>query len=193
MRADVKENLLKATVALLQSEKAPESITARDIATAADVNLAMINYYFKSKDELIYLAVGELMREEANAWLSIKGKNMPAFQRLREMLITLCDITIKYSQFTSLTVEYEIIKADITVPQYILPLIREICGGERSEISMRITAYEIISLLQLLFLRAKDFWSYAGVDVLEHDGRVQIIDTLLASHFPEGAKKDEIL
>jgi len=193
MKADVKENLLKATTALLQSERTPESITARDIATAADVNLAMINYYFKSKDELVYLAVGELMREEANAWLSIKGKDMPAFQRLREMLITLCDITIKYSQFTSLSVEYEIIKADITVPQYILPLIREICGNERSEISMRITAYEIISILQLLFLRAKDFWRYAGVDVMEHDGRVQIIDTLLASHFLEGAKKDEIL
>jgi len=193
MKTDVKEKLLKATVQLLQSEKEPESITARDIATAADVNLAMINYYFKFKDELIYLAVGELMREEVNAWFSIKGKNMSAYQRLREMLISLCDITIKYSQFTSMSVEYEIMKADITVPQYILPLIREICGNERTETSMRITAYEIISLLQLLFLRAKDFWNYAGIDVLEHDGRVQVIDSLLTSHFPKGVASNEIL
>lgn len=190
MKPDVKEKLLKATVKLLQSEKEPESITAREIATAAGANLAMINYYYKSKDELVYLAVGELMREEIDAWVSDRAENMSAYQRLRQMLIALCDITVKYSQYTSLSAEYEIIKADIRLPQYILPLIREICGNERSEISMRITAYEIISVLQLVYLRAKDFWSYAGVNIMEHDDRVQAINTLLESHFPEGEKNE---
>lgn len=192
MKVDVREKLINTTAILLQRGKAPESITARDIVTAADVNLAMINYYFKSKDELVYLAIGELMREEAGAWFTIKGRDISAYNRLRQMLISLCDITVKYSAFTRISVEYEILNADISVPQYILPLLREICGNERSELSIRITAYEIISLLQLLFLRAKDFWNYAGVDVLEHDGCVQIIDTLLSSHFPKEAQNESI-
>lgn len=193
MKNNVREKLLEATVRLLKSEREPERITAREIAEAAQANLAMINYYFTSKDNLIYLAVGELMRDETNAWLQIKGEDMSAFQRLREMLVTLCKITIRYSKYTRLSVEYEIFKADITIPQYILPLIREICGNSRSEISMRITAYEIIAILQLIFMRAKDFGNYAGVNAMENDGAVEIIDTLLASHFPEGVESDHDL
>lgn len=185
MKRNIKEKLIGAAVELLRSGKAPEGITAREIAASAGANLAMINYYFKSKDELIYLAVGELMREEATAWVTLKRDGMSAYQKLRQMLIDVCDITVKYSQFTSLSVEYEIMKAPISVPQYILPLIREICGDGRSELSMRVTAYEIISVLQLLYLRAKDFWMYAGADIMEREVRVQVIEELLASHFPE--------
>jgi hypothetical protein len=50
---------------------------------------------------------------------------------------------------------------------------------------MRITAYEIISALQLIFCRADDISKYLGFDVLEHDRMVEIIDTILANHFPE--------
>ena len=84
-----------------------------------------------------------------------------------------------------LTFEYELTKVEIVSPQHTLPLIREICGDKRSETSIRITAYEIISTLQLIFFRAKDISAYLGFDVLEHDRMVEIIDIILAIHFPE--------
>jgi hypothetical protein len=82
-------------------------------------------------------------------------------------------------------VEYELTKAEIISTQRTLPLIREICGDKRSEISIRITAYEIISTLQLIFFRADDISKYLGFDVLENDRMVEVIDTILANHFPE--------
>jgi AcrR family transcriptional regulator len=188
MKNDVKEQILDATVKLLLDSKDPESITVRDIAAAADVQLAMINYYFRSKDELLYQAVGALRNKMAGDWLSIKGKKMNAYKRFREMLIALCGMSVKYSWYMRLTVEYELTKAEIVSPQKTLPLIREICGDKRSEISMRITAYEIISTLQLIFFRAKDISKYLGFDVLEYDRMMEIIDTILAIHFPEYKK-----
>lgn len=190
---DVKQRLLAATARLLERDRPPEDITAREIASAADANLAMINYYFKSKDELLYQAVGELMREEADSWLSLGNGQMPAYQRLRRMLISMCEITLKYARFTGIAVEYELTKADISVPQYILPMMREITGGARSEFSLRITAYEIVSVLQLIYLRAKDVSRYVGLDVLAHDNLVLVIDELLKSHFPEGGDGRETL
>jgi AcrR family transcriptional regulator len=187
MKADAKEQIFDATVKLLSGSKDPESITVRDIAAAAGVQLAMINYYFHSKDELLYQAVGALRNRMAGDWFSIKGKRkeMNAYMRFREMLIALCSMSVKYSQYMRLTVEYELTKAEIAAPQYTLPLIREICGDKRSETSMRITAYEIISTLQLIFFRAEDISAYLGFDVLEHDRMVEIIDTILTIHFPE--------
>ena len=187
MKTDAKKQILDATVELLLDSKDPESITVRDIAAAAGVQLAMINYYFHSKDELLYQAVGDLRNKMAGDWLSVKGKDkeMNAYLRFRKMLIALCGMSVKYSRYMRLTCEYELTKAEIVTPQKTLPLIREICGDKRSETSMRITAYEIISTLQLIFFRAKDISKYLGFDVLEYDRMAEIIDTILAIHFPE--------
>jgi len=89
-----------------------------------------------------------------------------------------------------MNVEYELTKAEIVAPQYIIPLIREICaassgGGKVSETSIRIKAYEIISILQLIFFRAKDISNYLGFDVLDYDRMVEVIDTILNDHFPD--------
>jgi hypothetical protein len=187
MKNDAKEQILDATVKLLKGSKDPEGITVRDIAAAAGVQLAMINYYFRSKDELMYQAVVVLRNKMAGDWLSAKGKDkkMNPYMRFREMCIALCDMSVKYSKYMRLTVEYELTKAEIVSTQYTLPLFREICGDKRSETSIRITAYEIVSTLQLIFFRAKDISAYLGFDVLEYDRMVEIIDTILAIHFPE--------
>jgi AcrR family transcriptional regulator len=185
MKPGTKEQILNTTVKLLSTSKDPESITVRDIADAAGVQLAMINYYFRSKDELLYQAVNILRSKMAGDWLSVKDKEKSAYMRFREMLISLCGMSVKYSKYMRLTVEYELTKAEIVSTQKTLPLIREICGDKRSEISIRITAYEIISALQLIFFRADDISKYLGFDVLEHNHMVEIIDTILANHFPE--------
>jgi len=185
MKPDAKEQILNTTVKLLLDSEDPESITVRDIAAAAGVQLAMINYYFHSKDELLYQATGALRNKMAGNWLSVKGKEMNPYTRFREMLIALCGMSVKYSQYMRLTVEYELTRAEIVSTQHTLPLIREICGDKRSETAIRITAYEIISTLQLIFFRAKDISAYLGFDVLEYDRMVEIIDTILAIHFPE--------
>jgi hypothetical protein len=145
----------------------------------------MINYYFHSKDELLYQAVTILRNKMAGDWLSVKDKEKSAYMRFREMLISLCGMSVKYSKYMRLTVEYELTKAEIIAPQKTLPLIREICGDKCSEISIRITAYEIISTLQLIFFRADEISKYLGFDVLEHDRMVEVIDTMLLNHFPE--------
>jgi AcrR family transcriptional regulator len=189
MKTATKEQILNATVKLLLEKKEPENITVRDIATEANVQLAMINYYFRSKDELMYQAVGALRDKMAWDWISVKKKGMSAYKQLREMMISVCDMSVTYSHYMRFTVEYELTKAQIIMPQYLIPLIREICGDRHSETSIRIMAYQIISTLQLMFFRAKDISNYLGFNVLDYDRMVEIIDTILAVYFPENKKE----
>jgi len=188
MKIESKEQILNAAVKLLLEGREPADITVRDIAAEADVPLGMINYHFRAKDELMYQAVGVLRYKMASNVFS-KEEEKSAYMKFREMLISICDMSVKYSQYMRFTVEYELTKAEIVAPQYLIPLIREIyaanSGGKVSETSIRIKAYEIISILQLIFFRAKDISNYLGFDVLDYDRMVEIIDTILNDHFPE--------
>ena len=78
--------ILEATVRLLYSAQTPE-LTTRRIAAEAQVNVAAINYHFRSKDELMDEAV-----QAATAAAFDKGMQMlrapgkPPLDRLREYL-----------------------------------------------------------------------------------------------------------
>lgn len=179
---NVKEQLLHAAMNLLRRKEADQKITARALASEAGVNLAMISYYYDSKDELLYQAALALLKQEADAWVHNVDASLPPYQRLRQMLIEMSHTTMRYMQFTSISLEHELIKADIVLPYYILPLIREICGNACSEYEMRLIACDIMCFLQLLFLRHEAFAKYAGSDLQQPEERVRMITTLLDLH-----------
>ncbi|MEZ4720471.1 MAG: TetR/AcrR family transcriptional regulator [Flavobacteriales bacterium] len=55
-------NKIKETARRLFTEKGYGRITTRDIAKEADVNLALVNYYFRSKDELFHTIMFEVIQ-----------------------------------------------------------------------------------------------------------------------------------
>ncbi|MDD5399473.1 MAG: TetR/AcrR family transcriptional regulator [Dehalococcoidia bacterium] len=80
------------TVLKMISEGGDHNFTTREIAAKAKVNIAAINYYFGSKDDLIKLAEEDYFRRIADVHMaSIKtGKNV------EETLLNYC---IRYSEF----------------------------------------------------------------------------------------------
>ncbi len=176
---NVKDQLILATMKLLGESKNPGRITARQIANEADVNLAMINYYFSSKDALVNTAVNKLMADRANDLKEIRDSNIPVKQKLKEFLITMSDIANDYSELSRPTVPYLLLEGDIELPYYILPMIKECCGDKRSETECRIIAYQLISFSQLVFYRSGDFLKYTGVDVNDKKQRDTLLQTIL--------------
>lgn len=61
-RAETRETILAATKELV-ARKGPLGTTVRDITTASGANVAAVNYYFASKDELVELAAYEITRD----------------------------------------------------------------------------------------------------------------------------------
>ncbi len=175
----VKNQLIQATMKLLTESKNPSRITARQIANEAGANLAMINYYFSSKDALLNTAVSKIMANRAHELKEIRDKNMPAKQKLREFLITMADITIDYSELSKPTVPYLLLEGEIELPYYILPMLKECCGDKRSETECRIIAYQLISFSQLVFYRSDDFLKYTGIDVNDKKQRDTLFQTIL--------------
>lgn len=176
---NVKDQLIQATMKLLAESKNPSKITARQIANESGANLAMINYYFSSKDELVNIAVNKLMADRANELKEIRDSHIPAKQKITEFLTTMSDITIDFSELTLPTIPYLLLESEIELPYYILPMVKECCGDKRSETECRIISYQLISFSQLVFYRSSDFMKYTGIDINDKKQRDTMFQMIL--------------
>lgn len=176
---NVKEQLLNATMKLLAESKNANEITARKIAAEAGANLAMINYYFTSKDALISAAVDKLIANRAIELEEIKDKNIPVKQRLTEFLLKMSDITVEYAQYTKATIPYVLLEREIEEPYHILPMVKECCGNKRTETECRMIAFQLITFSQVAFFRSDDFKKYSGLDIMKEDERKALFNIII--------------
>ena len=88
-RINRKENLLKAAEKLF-AELGYDAVSTRAIAAKAGVNMAMLNYYFGSKDGL-YKAIIEQSITEFHKKMGSREQNVPATERLFEFVENYAD------------------------------------------------------------------------------------------------------
>jgi TetR/AcrR family transcriptional regulator, regulator of cefoperazone and chloramphenicol sensitivity len=86
MDATSRQKILETTVKLLFTEK-PEEITVRRIAADSGVNVAAINYHFRSKDELLNQTIEGATETAFRKGMSVlAGGGKEPVKRLREFL-----------------------------------------------------------------------------------------------------------
>ncbi|UZT81746.1 TetR/AcrR family transcriptional regulator [Caproicibacterium sp. BJN0003] len=183
-----KAALLKATIGLLEEAEQPEKVTSRQIASRAGVNLAMINYYYGSKEALTSQAVSRILDVSAGIFQTSGNPSESPKERLRHIFIEICHIVVKYQRYTKLYVPHLLLEDEITLPQLILPEIRDHFGTRRSETECRMIAYEMISFLQLVFYRTDAFMRYTGIDLTKEGTAIELIDWELELFLPDSGK-----
>lgn len=176
---DTGRKLIDTTKRLLTDGAPPDSLTARQISSEAGTNLAMINYYFKSKDALLKIAVDEIIVEEFNRYSRITTSGSSAKEQLRELLFHICNAMIKYRALTKLSIPYLMLNDEISLPLDILPFIRLHFGGAKSEADCRIIAFQMVYTMQLIFYRAEDFRKYCGIDIADEQQMGDFLDMQL--------------
>ncbi|GGA24578.1 TetR/AcrR family transcriptional regulator [Paenibacillus physcomitrellae] len=77
-----KDHILNTALELIKAEGF-ENVTLRKIASCADVNLALINYYFGSKDKLINEVLKFMLAEFHDHFLILDDLSIPPKQRLK--------------------------------------------------------------------------------------------------------------
>lgn len=181
----LKQALLNAAKELLKEAGEPEELTSRRIAARAGTNAAMINYYFRSKDELLNEAVGELLNLSAEVFRAPPDPGVTPKERLRGVLRSICGVVLRYRRYTKIYIPHILLEDEIILPDYVLPEIREHFGGRRNEAECRIIAYQMISFLQLAFYRSDAFSRYTGMDLSEEEACRKLVDTELELLLPE--------
>lgn len=90
-----KGNILNSTLELIETEGV-ENVTLRKIATLANVNLALINYHFGSKDKLINEALKELVASFKGYFFILDDLSISPKERLKTFTNQYVNSVIKY-------------------------------------------------------------------------------------------------
>ncbi|MFE4712646.1 transcriptional regulator [Bacillus sp. FJAT-27264] len=99
-KLETKEKIMRATLELTKQEGF-ESITIKKIAEASNTNVALVNYYFGSKDNLINESVKLILNSFQHTFDILDDSSLPARARLRQFLLDYLQVIRQYPELLS--------------------------------------------------------------------------------------------
>jgi len=199
---DTRNRIIDATVRCI-GEKGIQNVTTRNIADFAQVNFALINYHFGTKEALI----NEAIRHSLDTYLSdfLGDKNNGGAERAtaRESLYLFIQESLKDAiaspQITKSYMHDALFNSD-----YNGPFIERLCSfltrlderfaddmTERDSAKNRLALAQIVSSVLFIGLMPDFFRKFLGVDVKDKIRQKEYIDLLLESYYPTAAKDDQ--
>ena len=149
---EAKKRILETVVSAMQENQDIGKLTNRQIAEKAGVNSALINYYFKSKDNLLIEAVNICM---GNLFENIIQKTSKEI------------VCLGYNHYplAKITVANELNGGGIITNKMIQPVLKEIFKQSKDEYEIKILAAQILLPVQVIFLNASAYQKYLQCDI----------------------------
>ncbi|SEW51179.1 TetR/AcrR family transcriptional regulator [Chitinophaga arvensicola] len=80
------EERIKAAARIVFTKKGFQATKVRDIAAQADINLSLVNYYFRSKEKLFQLVMAEVVDKLINAVIGVLNNEQLTLQQQIEQV-----------------------------------------------------------------------------------------------------------
>ena len=162
-----KDKLVDAAYKLMKECNDPSEVTSRAIAQEADVKLAMVNYCFGSREELLFTAAmkDEAFYKQQFKFGEILEKDLSPKEKLRQMYYAVGDYLINSYKFTKALTGYVLLHRDLASGLTSYPLVKAHYGDRKEDWEVRLIAYELSSMMQLMIFRAEELSEYAGIDI----------------------------
>lgn len=167
-----KRALLEAAKKLMSECSDPSEVTSRAITREADVNLAMINYCFGSREALLLQVYEEIQADAFSCNPSIAeifSSELSPKEKLVEVHFHTMKMMLRYHKFAKAIAKYVLINREISGKRGSLSLIQEYFGDKKSEAECRLIAYEISSLHELAILRYEEIKKACGIDLTDDE------------------------
>lgn len=176
---DARQRIIEVTLRILEEVDDIDKITVRQIAERAEVGVGLINYHFKTKDNLLSIAIGDTMSNIITELSDYSVYTLDSVENLKNLLKRLCDIGMHYDKVLPFIVNQCIINGNMQAQLAIIPILRNIFGDEKDEMSLRTIALQIILPIQMAALSPESFQLYSGTNIKVKHQRDNFIDILI--------------
>jgi len=181
----VKNRIIKAAEELLK-EKDIESITSRDIAAKAQVSLGNINYHFKSKDELLSIAVQQNFFDTVQIYKRKKTDIKNPKEELKQITEVFFAHLMKYKRIGRFVLKYKLTNRTFRSERYLMPYIAKHYEGRQiSPLHIKLKAMQINSVVSVAFFNSEEFFKYTDLDLSNEDDAKKMIANLIDSILEE--------
>lgn len=173
-----KEKLINATAILMENIDDPLKVTSREIASAAEVNPAMINYCFGSRENLIY----EVFQSQYENFLNdsnvmeLISSNLPPKQVLKELHFIVAKCLVENYKFTKAITGFVLFKRDLSQDSFSYPYVYKHFNGTKTHEECKFIAYEMSTTMQLIIYRIDDFKRDMGINLYDMDELKKYLD-----------------
>jgi AcrR family transcriptional regulator len=99
-KMETKEKIMRATLELTKQEGF-ERITIKKIAEASSTNVALVNYYFGSKENLFSESIKLILNSFQHTFAILDNSSIPARARLRQFLLDYLLVICQYPELLS--------------------------------------------------------------------------------------------
>lgn len=191
-KVSTRERILHATLELINNEGI-EHVTIRKITEAAEVNIAAVNYYFGSKENVINEALKALMNKLNGTFKQLDDPAVPAQSRLRNFLHRYADETLAYPDvfknfIKQLIAHYNDNQAHVDYIEFLQTtgwqklrvLLRE-CTGITNDDILTMKIVQLFSALEFPILLGIQLQNFPNFDYYDQQIRDQYVELLLQS------------
>lgn len=164
--------LIAAAEKLMSECDDPDEVTARAITREAGVNLAMINYCFGSREELLYEVYSGIHRQAAAidpGLGEIMSSGLSPKAKLAEVHFRTMKLMLANFKYCKALTKYILIKRKIGDKRASLQFIQQHYGDRKTEGECRLIAFELSGLHELAVLRHEEIRDICGIDLMNDD------------------------
>ncbi len=185
-KIDTRSRILEAAADIIGKER-NLNLTVREIATRADVNIASINYHFRSKENLISEVELLLMEKIRNIYTNLNDSSCSIKERLTNWANNLIKHLIDYPGIIYLIGTRVLERENTCINQYLnlmetdlAPLVKELAGTDDDTIA-RFKVLHLISgvVYPILIFSSSD--KSVVIDISNEATRKQYIISLITS------------
>jgi AcrR family transcriptional regulator len=176
---DARQSIIEAAKDLMNETGDIGKITVRQIAEKAKVGIGLINYHFKSKDNLLSIAIGDVMTDTIYQFMkeNAKSKSDPV-SKLKMLVKELYSLAGNSDKVLRFILTREVMEGDLKTALHLVPLLKEIYGDEE-DMRLRIIALQILHPIQVTGLNTEAFHMYSGIDLYNTKQRNNFIDMVI--------------
>jgi len=177
-KENVKDRIFKAASVLVEGGEDADRLTTRRIAAKAGVNPALVNYYYRSKENLLSAVVGGLMQGIADSIVKDEGRAKDDESRLRSVLSATADAAFARRNVCRIAILAEIKRGCADSCALIRPLLRGILpAAGRTEID--VIALQLMLPLHHIFLEPELFGGLLKTDFYDKSKRDRMIRRMI--------------
>jgi len=173
-----RDRIFQAAKELVMEGRTEQQITTREIASKAGVNLALVNYYYQSKENLLSHVVGAMMGEIIEASARDGHADADAKTRLRNMLLMTADAAFQYRNICKIAISLELKAGCVNSCALVMPLLREILP-DRGESDIRIIAMQLMIPYHHIVVDPELYGKHLDTDFFDEGKRKQKIQQMV--------------
>ena len=170
--AKTRSAIIEAAEKLMSECDDPDEVTSRAITREAGVNLAMINYCFGSREELLYEVFSKMHNEVTEYEPELNGiidSGISPKTMLAEIHCRTMKLMLENFKYCKAVTKYVLLTRKIGDKRFSMQLIRRHFGDRKTEGECRLIAFELSSIHELAVLRHDEIREVCGIDLRNDD------------------------